>query len=92
MAVNLSAYHTVALAANTPTQLVVPGGGHCTLNILNLGTGNLFISSTNTPAANSNSFKLPTGTTIVPIPIGPGGVWVAADAAGSISVAVIPRL
>jgi len=91
-ALNLGPYNTLTLAASTPTQIISPGGGHCYFNLLNLGTGNLFISNLSNVGNNPTSFKLPTGLVLLPIAVyGPTGIWVAVDTAGSISVAVVPR-
>jgi len=88
----LTPFSTVALALNTPTQLTVPGGGNCYYTIINLGTGNLYVSKLNTVGANATSMKIPANQPMLSLPVyGPTGLWVSADVAGSVSVAVLPR-
>ena len=92
-ATTLAPYNTIQLAANTPVQLVAPDPGRYLLNVWNIGTGHLFVSDKNNPGANVTSFEVPAGQA-VPFQIliwGPDGIWVAADAAGPVSVALIPR-
>lgn len=85
----LQPYNTLTLAANTATQLTTPQGTWTVL-ILNLGPGNLFIKGANTVSATDPaSFELPINLSLTLLVN--GSIWIAADAAGKASVALIPR-
>jgi hypothetical protein len=88
--VNLKPYNTLALAANTATQLQIVGGGHYYIQILNLGTGNIFIKGDSTVGTgDSASYKLPINMSLTPLVA--GSIWIMADAAGTASVALLPK-
>jgi hypothetical protein len=89
-AINLQPYNTIALAASTAQQLVIQNLGHYNLLIFNLGPGNLFIKNDGSVApGDAASFELPLNLSIAPLVT--GGIWIAADAPGKCSVAVVPR-
>lgn len=90
MAVALAPYNTVTLAASTATELVIAGGGSYYVQILNLGPGNLYIKRDNTVSAtDAASYELPINMSLAPLTRGP--LWVLADQAGKISVALTPK-
>jgi hypothetical protein len=91
VAVTLAAFNTIALTANAAVQLVSGAGGHHQYYIINLGTGNLYIKQSAAPTGVSDAaaMKIPAAnTSIIPIFISGGltGIWVMADATGSISI------
>lgn len=86
----LKPFNTVALAISTATQLTIVGGGHYYMQILNLGTGNVFIKGDSTVnTTDPASYKLPINMSLAPLVA--GSLWVMADAAGAISVALLPK-
>jgi hypothetical protein len=86
----LGTFNSIALALNTPMQLIAPGTGHYTTSILNTTAGNLYISDLSNAGANVTSFKLPTGL-YSPALSSRAPLWISADAAGSVSVYCAPR-
>lgn len=88
----LKPFNNVALATGNAYNLVAPGSGHYYFSILNLGTGDVAISNANTVSATDpGSYLLPPNLSLSPLAWGTTGVWVAAAAAESISVALLPR-
>lgn len=89
--VTLKPFNTVALVANTATQLVGPPG-HWYFNILNVGASNVAVSSANTVGlTDPGSFLLPPNLSLAPLEWGPTGIWVLAGVAENLSVALVPR-
>ena len=88
-AITLQPFNTLSLAATTPTQLVASTVGNYTLQLLNLGTGQLEISA-NPAMPAAASFTLPINTMFQVSIWGPTGVWVQATQAGTVSVALVP--
>ena len=87
---NLHSYNTISLTASTATQLTITGGGHYYMEILNLGPGNLYIKGDNTVSATDTaSYELPVNMMFSPLIM--SYLWVLADQAGKISVALIPK-
>ena len=87
--VTLNPYNTLSLAASTATQLILPRG-HYYVQILNLGTGNIFIKGDGTlGTADPASYKLPVNMSLTPLVS--GSIWVMADAVGTASVALLPK-
>lgn len=86
--VTLQPFNTIALAAATPTQLVASTMGNYTVQLLNLGPGDLQISS---DPAMASFFTLPASMGF-PVSIwGPTGIWVSAAEAAEVSAALVPR-
>jgi hypothetical protein len=85
-------YNTITMAASVAQQLVSVMGGPHTYVIINLGTGNLYVRQDAAPtgATDPQAMKIPSTITVpiaFPVYNGKSGLWVLADAAGSISVA-----
>jgi hypothetical protein len=88
--VNLAPYNTIALTASTPTNLKIVGGGKYYMQMCNLGAANVFIKGDSSVLATDvASFKLLPNQTFTPLVA--GGLWVLADAAGSLTVALMPK-
>lgn len=86
----LAQFNTLSLAISTATQLTIPGNAHYYVSITNIGPGNVFIKAASTVSATDPaSYQLLINQTIAPLLA--GSVWVLADAAGKISVALLPK-
>ena len=88
----LSAFNTLTMTLGTVYNIYVPRGGHAYFYLFNLGTGNVFIKGDGTVSATDPaSYKLPTNQSLSPLTNSATGLWIVADAAGSVSIAVVPR-
>jgi hypothetical protein len=91
----LKRFNQVTLAATTAVQLVSASGGGHNYTIINLGTGNLFIRMDQAPTGTTDpaAMKIPANYPPLPpifVSNGLTGLYVMADAAGSISVSDAP--
>ena len=90
--INLAPFNTITLGASTANQLVGPGTGRYNLTLLNTGTAAIYISNSNSVAANATSFALPPNLAFTVVITGQTGIWVnAGGTAGSVSALLAPR-
>lgn len=80
----LGTYNSITLAINTPVQITPPGTGRYVVSFLNTAGGNLYISDLNNAGNNATSFKLPAGL-YSPTVSASSALWIASDAAGTVS-------
>ena len=91
MAVTLTPFNTVALAAATSTQLIA-STGHWNLTLLNLGAAAVYVKNAATvAAADPASFALPPNLPMNLVISGPSGIWLLSTAAGTVSALLQPR-
>jgi hypothetical protein len=81
-------FGSLQLTAGVAVQ--IPTTGAHSLSILNIGPGNLYLSSTSTPGANPQSIRVPAGQYAPPISAR-AALWVASDQNGAVSIARSPR-
>lgn len=88
----LNPFNNLSVGVGTQYNLVAAGPGHYTFNILNTGTAEIAISNAATVGmADPASYLLPPNLSVALTVWGPSGLWVAAGAAETISVALIPK-
>jgi hypothetical protein len=88
--VALSTFNTISVALATVYQLTYPGTAY--FEILNLGTGNLFLKGDATVSATDPaSFKLPVNILVAPLINGRSGLFIIGDAAVTVSVMVVSK-